>query len=167
MCKNCFVLFVLVMFAGLLSHTVGQNKNMDEQRKAMIQVMHIFDGGDVNQLDKYIAEDAVDHAMDTAVTKKPGLAGIKEYFNYSHRVFPDMKTTVHSVAVSGDTVFAYFTGTGTTTEPYMGMPANSKIVYNGVDIVRFKGDKMVEHWGFMDVNDVGKMMQMMSAPKGK
>lgn len=167
--RNMFwVLLVVFVSGSLISYTRGQDNKTDDQRKAaMLKVMNIFDGGDVNQLDNYITKDAVDHAMDTAVSKKPGLEGVKEYFTYSHKLFPDMKTTVHSVAVSGDTLFAYFTSTGTTSEPHMGMPANKKIVYNGVDIVRFSGDKIAEHWGFMDSNDVGQMMkmQMQKAPK--
>lgn len=156
------ILVMLLFFAGISGYTRGQDKS-DAQRKAIfVNVAHIFDKGDVNQLDKYVSDNAVDHQMDTSVTKKTGLAGLKDYFNYSHRVFPDMMTTIHSIAVSGDTLFAYFTSAGTTSEPYMGMPANKKLMYSGVDIVRFSGNKIVEHWGFMDTNDMNKMMQMMS-----
>jgi hypothetical protein len=35
-----------------------------------------------------------------------------------------------------------------------------------VDLVRFKGDKISEHWGFTSNADIMKMMQE-NAPKGK
>ena len=69
-----------------------------------------------------------------------------------------MKAKVHKIAVSGDYLFAYLTFTGTTAEPYMGMPANKKMTMNQVDLIRFKGDKMAEHWGFTSNEDMMKMM---------
>ena len=70
-----------------------------------------------------------------------------------------MKSQVHNVAVSGDYLFAYVTFTGTTSEQYMGMPANHKMTMNQVDLIRFKGDKMAEHWGFTSNEDMMEMMQ--------
>jgi len=32
---------------------------------------------------------------------------------------------------------------------------------NAVDVIVFKGDKMVEHWGFMDMADAMNMMKSM------
>ena len=62
------------------------------------------------------------------------------------------------MAVSGEYLFAYVTFTGTTSEPYMGMPANHKMTMNSIDLIRFKGDKAVEHWGFTANSDLMKMM---------
>ena len=41
----------------------------------------------------------------------------------------------------------------------MGMPANTKTSITMVDVVVFKGDKMAEHWGFMDMTDAMQMMK--------
>jgi len=97
--------------------------------------------------------------MDPNITTKTGLEGIKDVFRYYHKIFPDMKTTVHSMAVSGDTLFGYITSTGTSAEPFMGMPAGQQQTMNAVDVVVFEGGKMKEHWGFMDMSDVMMMMQ--------
>jgi predicted SnoaL-like aldol condensation-catalyzing enzyme len=40
----------------------------------------------------------------------------------------------------------------------MGMPAGHKLTMNSVDIIRFKGDKAVEHWGFTSNTDIMNMM---------
>lgn len=69
-----------------------------------------------------------------------------------------MKSKVHNIAVTGDMLFAYITFTGTSAEPFMGMPANHKMTMNMVDLVRFKGDKIAEHWGFTSNEDMMKMM---------
>jgi hypothetical protein len=44
----------------------------------------------------------------------------------------------------------------------MGMKAGQKMEVNSVDVAKFKDGKAVEHWIFMDPNDMMKMM--MSSP---
>jgi len=153
-------LFSLLSFL-LMTVLVYSQDNMDMSSKMEANyksTVNALDKGDVDKLDAYIASDAVDHDIDPSVTKKTGLAGIKEMFTYYHKIFPDMKTTIHSIATSGDMLFAYITFTGTTSEPYMGMPAGHKMTMDSVDLLRFKGDKAVEHWGFTANTDIMKMM---------
>jgi predicted SnoaL-like aldol condensation-catalyzing enzyme len=40
----------------------------------------------------------------------------------------------------------------------MGMPAGHKMTMNSVDVIRFKGDKAAEHWGFTSNEDIMNMM---------
>jgi predicted ester cyclase len=153
-----------LLVIGLSSCQQKMNNAMEDKYKEInLKVSEIFDNGNVDELDSYIAENAVDHGLDTSMTKKTGLAGIKEMAAGYHKIFPDGKTTIHAMAVSGDTLFCYYTSTGTTSEPFMGVPANTKMSMSGVDVVRFEGDKAVEHWSFMDVNDITKMMQAQQA----
>ena len=93
------------------------------------------------------------------MSKKTDIERIKEDFAAYHKIFPDMKSQVHNIAVDGDYLFAYLTFTGTTSEPYMGMPVNHKTTMNSVDLIRFKGDKVAEHWGFTSNEDIMNMMQ--------
>ena len=164
-------LFSLLLFFSISVMIYSQDMDQASKYQSNYKsVVSALDKGEVDKLDAYIASDAVDHDIDPAMTKKTGLEGIKEMFKYYHKVFPDMKTTIHSMATSGDLLFAYITFTGTTSEPYMGMPANHKMSMDGVDIVRFKGDKAVEHWGFTANTDIMKMMpqdKMMDKKMGK
>jgi predicted ester cyclase len=122
------------------------------------EVLNALTTGKTNVLDKYIAADFIEHDPSPVMSEKTGLARIKEDFAEYHRIFPDMKAKVHSIAVSGDILFAHLTFTGTTSEEHMGMPAGHKMTMNSVDIVRFKGDKAVEHWGFTANSDIMNMM---------
>ena len=158
--KKYIFIIVLPLIISLASCQPKMENGMEAHHKAAAaKVIAIFDSGNVDELDVIIAENAVDHQMDTSMSKQTGLAGVKEMFSKFHRIFPDMKTTVHSIAASGDTVFIHSTSVGTTSEPFMGMPANYKHTISGVDVLRFEGDKIVEHWGFVDVNEMMKMMQ--------
>lgn len=153
-----YLSLLFIPFFVLLS-CQPQNPNEAKYKAAYVQISKALDSGELNELDNNIANDAIDHQLDPSITDKSGLDGIKDMFRYYHRVFPDMKTTIHSMAVSGDTLFGYITTTGTTSEPFMGMPANTKTSITMVDVVVFKGDKMAEHWGFMNMTDAMQMMK--------
>lgn len=153
------LLGLLFLFSLIILVSCQSNQMEQKYRAAYIAINGIMDSGNADELDKYIAEDAVDHQLDPSITSNTGLAGIKDVFRYYHNIFPDMKTTIHSMAVSGDTLFGYCTSVGTASQPFMGMDAGSQMTLNAVDVVVFKGDKMAEHWGFMDMGDVMKMMQ--------
>lgn len=158
--------FLLISFVIVFTSCQSNQQNqLDQQRKTVyMEIIKLIDAGEVEGLGSYIAENAIDHQLDPSMTNKKGLEGIKEMLaNYS-MVIPDMKTTVHSVAITGDTLFAHITSSGTPKESFMGMPANQKMKMNSVDIIRFEGNKMVEHWGFMDMEDLMKMMPPSSMP---
>ena len=123
------------------------------------EVLNALTNGNPDVLDKHIAPDFIEHDPSPIMSKKNGLERVKEDFAAYHKVFPDMKAQVHNIAVSGDYLFAYLTLTGTASEPYMGMPAGHKMTMNSVDLVRFEGDKAVEHWGFTSNEDIMNMMQ--------
>ena len=123
----------------------------DSKYKAIfIEVNKIMDNGDLDQLDAYMKADVIDHQMDPSAAET-GLEGIKEMLKIFQHVFPDMKTTIHTMAVSGDTLFAFATFSGTTSEPFADMPANHELTYDYVDVVRFEDGMMAEHWGFSDM----------------
>ena len=152
-------LSLLILLPILILVSCQDNKMEKQYKAAYVAVNNCMDNGTVDELDKYIAADAVDHQLDPSITSNTGLAGIKDVFRYYHNIFPDMKTTIHSMAVSGDTLFGYCTSVGTATQPFMGMPAGQKMTLNAVDVVVFKDGKLSEHWGFMDMSDVMGMMQ--------
>lgn len=159
MLKKSATLIIVLFIIAITGCSGDQNNQLQEnQKKAVLRIMELFDGGNVDELDSIIAENAVEHQLDTTITKKTGREAVKDIFRYYHEIFPDMKTTVHSIAVSNDTVFVYSTSTGTASEPFMGIPAGQVYSVSGVDIMRFEGDKAVEHWGFIDFNEVTDMM---------
>ena len=159
MYKYLFSLLLFFSISALVYSQSADQVSMDAKYKSMYNdVLNALTSGKTDVLDKYIATDFVEHDPSPTMSDKTGLARIKEDFAAYHKIFPDMKAKVHSVAVDGDYLFAYLTFTGTTSEPYMGMPANHKMTMNSVDVIRFKGDKAVEHWGFTSNEDLMKMM---------
>jgi predicted ester cyclase len=155
------MLFLLIP-ALVYSQGTKQGSKDAKYKEVYNEVLTALTSGKTDNLDKYMASDFIEHSPSPAMTKKTGIEAAKEIFASYHKIFPDMKAKVNKIAVSGDYLFAYITFTGTTAEPYMGMPANHKMTMNQVELIRFKGDKMAEHWGFISDADVMNMM-----PHGK
>jgi steroid delta-isomerase-like uncharacterized protein len=114
-----------------------------------------FSQGRVEVADEIIAPDAVDHEMQGA----RGPAVLKEAVAMFRGAFPDLKMTMDDAIVEGNQIAARFTMTGTHKGEFAGVPATGKSVkIGGIDIVRFEGDKAVEHWGYTD--QMGLMQQL-------
>ena len=155
-------IFSLLLFlsASVLVYSQGMDEMSKEAKYKMIynEVLNALTTGKTDVLDKHIASDFVEHDPSPVMSSKSGLERIKEDFAAYHKLFPDMKAQVHSMAVSGDMLFVHLTFTGTASEPHMGMPAGHKMTMSSVDLIRFNGDKAVEHWGFTSNADIMKMM---------
>ncbi|MCI0472723.1 MAG: ester cyclase [Ignavibacteria bacterium] len=159
MYKSLFSILLFLSFSVLIySQDMDQASMGADYKMIYNEVLNALTTGKTDVLDKYISPDFIEHDPSPMMLEKSGLERIKEDFAAYHKVFPDMKAKVHSIAVSGDMLFAYLTFTGTTSEPYMGMPAGHKMTMNSVDVIRFKGDKAVEHWGFTSNEDIMNMM---------
>jgi steroid delta-isomerase-like uncharacterized protein len=109
----------------------------------------VLNRGDLAAADEIIAPDAVDH--EAGPDGAPALETMKGFVTALRTGFPDLRVAVEDVIAEGDLVACRFTMTGTNTGEFMGMPATGRAVsVPGVDILRFKDGKVVEHWGLSD-----------------
>jgi len=165
MYKYLFFLLIFLSTSAMIYSQDADQMSMDAKYKMNYnEVLNALTSGKTDMLDKYISPDFIEHDPSPMMSNKTGIERIKEDFAAYHKVFPDMKSKVHSMAVSGDYLFVYLTFTGTAAETYMGMPAGHQMTMNSVDLIRFKGDKAAEHWGFTSNED---MMKMMPPPQDK
>jgi steroid delta-isomerase-like uncharacterized protein len=134
--------------------------------KALAQGMfdEIRAGSDIDAtIDKYLAEDFVEHEA------IPGMDNTRDtprqLFKMMHAAFPDFHVDVHDMLLDGDKVVARVTMGGTHQGEFMGVPASGNQIEIGViDIMQFRDDKLVAHWGVMDM--AGAMEQMGAGPPG-
>ena len=121
----------------------------DGKDLALRFVKEVFDNKNLDAIDEMIAPGSTDH------TPFPGygntVAEVKRSIGDFVKAFPDMKTTIDDVIAEGDKVVIRSTFTGTNTGEFMGMPATGKkVTVGGIDIVEIKGDKLGDHWGYVD-----------------
>lgn len=130
------------------------------------QLVHRFyeevvNGGDIDKIDELVSEDFVEHE------EFPGISqdreGVKDFFRLLRSGFPDVHFTAEDVISEGELAAARFTMTGTQEGEYMGVPSTGKqVTVSGIDIIRVREGKCVEHWGQFDA--MGLLQQLGALP---
>jgi len=125
----------------------GNDNNISKAR----DIMKGIETGDSTKFAS-IAPDAVDHAGPTGdVTNGDSIKGsLMEMHNH----IKDLKIEILGDAASGDYVYTWTKMTGTPLDSTMGFPPNQPFSLSGVDIVKFRDGKAVEHWGTIDQKDL-------------
>jgi predicted ester cyclase len=94
----------------------------------------------------------------------PGREGLKAFVGAFHAAFPDGHLTIDQMIAEGDTVATRLTFHGTHTHEFMGIaPTGKKVTVPALDMARFEGGKLVEHWGGPD--QMSLMQQLGVIPK--
>ncbi len=133
-----------------------------EQNKALLSraIKEVFIQGKTSMIDEFFSPGFVEHE-ELPPGIPPGREGVKQLSSLFRSAFPDLKIKINDMIADGDKVVIRCTWSGTHKGEFMGIPPTGKSVSFGViDIVRFAGGKMVEHWGQMDAM---RMMQQLGA----
>lgn len=157
--KKALLLFVIIIsIPYFLSSCKSGEPNQDNQNLQVVyKAIDAFTTGNAGAIDSLCSADYIEHQIDTAHTRLRGLAALKDAIVSSHKALPDMKTVIHSIAVSGDTVLVYNTSSGTMKDTLMGIPpTNKQVSLSGVDVFLVMNGKIKEHWGFVDMNDMAQ-----------
>jgi ketosteroid isomerase-like protein len=159
--KKTFFVISASLFCFCISCNTKSESTGTTQGEKNIATVHAvndaIESGDVSTLDQYIAADAVDHAGEHGDIK--GLDSIKANLAYMHNSYKDMKLDELQDAASGDYVFSLTRFTGTSTRESMGAPGGTSFDMNSVQVIKFdKNGKAVEHWEYMQMSDMMKMM---------
>jgi predicted SnoaL-like aldol condensation-catalyzing enzyme len=136
------------------SATSTEQQNLEKNRS----VYKAIESGDSATIRSLIADDAVDHQGPAGQELKGG-DNIVRMLSDMHNHVKGLSFDVVTDAASGDYVFSMVNVKGTATDNTMGMPAGSSMDSKQVDVIKVKDGKMVEHWGFLDWQDVMKMGQ--------
>jgi len=80
----------------------------------------------------------------TRTELKQAIAGLR-------KAMADFHLTIDEIITSGDKVWARMTARGVHQGPFMGFPPTGKsFSITVIDVCRFEGGQMVEHWGVPD-----------------
>jgi predicted ester cyclase len=139
----------------------GGMSTADSMKAAYTAVSAAWDAGKVDEFDKYISANSVDHNMMPG--QEPGLAGMKKMAAEMKVGFPDEKSTIDGMYVDSNILVVRSTMTGTNSGPMMGMaPTNKKIAgVMGIDMMRWENGKFVEHWGLFDEHAMMSQLGLM------
>lgn len=150
----------LILFLFIAACSIGVSCNNEsggmsaaakKNLEANDSIMKAFETGDFSKMGNYIAADAIDHGGEKGDVK--GLENIVAEMKRYHEMMPDMKATMTKSLADDEYVFTWSKTSGTMN----GTPTEM----TGMDVSKFKDGKAVEHWIYMDPNEMAKMMQSM------
>ncbi|MEW6195587.1 MAG: ester cyclase [Bacteroidota bacterium] len=122
-----------------------------------------FSKGDVSVFDKYSSADFIEHQNGI---KPQNVEGVKKAISNLHNSFPDFSLTIEDLVSDGDKVWGRLTGRGTHKKQFGPMPpTNKKYEITVIDIMRFKEEKLIEHWGVADRLSLMEQLGMKPPPK--
>jgi predicted SnoaL-like aldol condensation-catalyzing enzyme len=158
-------IIAMVCFISCQEKSTTTTNNAERNTERNNAVYRAMETGDVSKLDSFIDKDIVDHEHGEI----KGRDALMKMFGEMHTHMSGLKFDLITDATSanGEYHFAWFKMKGTCTDGSMGMPAGTKMDMTGVDLVRIKDDKAVEHWGFADPNEMMKHMKEMPMDNGK
>lgn len=109
-------------------------------------------GGDIDLMDKLVAEDVVEHEpIPGQETTPENRDEVKEMVRTFTEAFPDLDPHVEQIVAEGDRVAAFVRLTGTHEGSFFGIePSNEQIETNRVDVFRVEDGLIREHWGVAD-----------------
>ena len=134
--------------------TTTNNAERNTERNKMVYAA--METGDVSKLDSFIDKDIIDHGHGKEIK---GIDSLKAMFADMRNHMSGLKFELITDATSanGEYHFSWYKMSGTCTDGSMGVPAGTKMNMSGVDLVRIKNDKAVEHWSFADPAEMMKM----------
>jgi predicted ester cyclase len=123
-----------------------------------------FNGGDLTVAEAVTSPDLAEH-QDFGPHHAPGAEGVRAVISSLRRAFSDFHLEIEDIAVSGDTVWARMTATGTHDGPFMGHPPTGRRMRATVfDAIRVADGRMVEHWGVPDRLSVLYQLEIVPRP---
>jgi predicted ester cyclase len=119
-------------------------------------ISNAFSTGDVSKVDSFVSDDFLDH---TDQGDKKGKDSLKAMINMVHTNMKDMKVEKIKELADDEFVMTWQRYTGTSNGA-MGMPAGPYDM-SAIEVAKFKDGKAIEHWSFMDMATMMKMMGSM------
>ncbi|RMD94452.1 MAG: ester cyclase [Calditrichaeota bacterium] len=159
---------VLVLVAIFYSTIFSKDSTL-EKNKAVVRNLFekVINTGKIDLADKYVAKNIKAHEpLLTDEKVNQGLAGFKEWVQSYRKAFPDLKFRIEDLIAENNMVAVRFTMTGTHKGEFMGWkPTNKNFTVSGIDILRLKDGKCVEHWNQTDMLGLLKQLGIFEPAK--
>ena len=134
----------------------GNNSQAQKNLNASHVISNAFEKGDASGVDSVLADDFVDHTDHGDVKGKDSLIAM---INTMHNHVKDMKMETVKEVADSDYVFSWMHFSGNSNGD-MGMPPGP-FEMSAIETIKCRDGKIAEHWEFIDMRDMMKMMQSM------
>lgn len=131
-------------------------KNLDASRT----ISKAFETGDIGAIDSVVASDFVDHTDRGDM----GRDSLKAMIKLVHATNKDMNMKIIKEVADDEYVFTWMRFTGTSDGTMM--PAGPYDM-GAIEVTKLRDGKIVEHWEFMEMREMMKMMGSMPSAMPK
>ena len=137
----------------------------EENRTLILKVIEeVWNRGDLEAVDRYFADDYVDHAP--LPGQAPGPEGYRAAVAAIREAFPDLHLTLEDIFGEGDKVAFRYTMEGTHRGDFMGIARTGKPVsVGGMIIARIAEGKAVERWANLDTLSLMQQLGVIPPPE--
>ena len=131
---------------------------LNKHREVIEKIYNAFETGNTSGLENYVTNNFKERNPPPSL-KSTGIQSLKDQINLYHTAFPDLKIKIKEIFGDGEKVAIYCTFTGTNKGAMIGIPAtNKKTSVDGIEIVKFDGEKISDHWGVYDNLEMFKQL---------
>ena len=159
-----FSAVILSCFITCTNNTAheGGSEKAHKNLENFKSVISMFEKGDYTKAGDYIAADGVDHTSPNGEVK--GLDNLKAMFAEMGSTMRNVKDEIKKEFADDEYSMVWIRQTWTQTkdDPMMGMKAGQQGDMQMVEVCKHGADgKITDHWGFMSMADMMKMMPQM------
>ena len=156
---------ILSCFVTCTTNTAKEGGTSEKAKKNMENlkgVISMFEKGDYSKAGDYIATDGVDHSSPTGEVK--GLDNLKAMFAQMGSTMTNLKNEIKKELADDEYSMVWIRQTWTQAkdDAMMGMKAGQQGDMQTIELCKHGADgKITDHWGFMSMADMMKMMPQM------
>jgi steroid delta-isomerase-like uncharacterized protein len=145
-----------------------QNTQPTDNRQIVQRFMdECWNQGNLNTVMELVADNCRYHdPVFPSLTS--GAENIKNHIQTCRNGFPDLMFTIDDTIAERDEVVVHWTGTGTHTGQFLGMPpTNKKASVTGTSIFRLEGSKIVEEWANWNLMSMLEQLGLAMTPQSQ
>lgn len=108
-----------------------------------------FNEGDFSAAEEHVSQNLDDHS--TFAAPAPGAEGFLRRIAQLREAFPDGRFKIRELLSEGELVAFTWTFAGSNDGPFMDRkPTGNRVRITGIDVVRVRRGRIVEHWSSPD-----------------
>jgi steroid delta-isomerase-like uncharacterized protein len=120
----------------------------------------VWSEGRLDEADRYLAPDLVDHDVQPFPGRADGAAGLLQVVGMIRAALPDLERSIEDQIEEGDRVVTRFVDRGTHRGELFGVPPTGRAIrLPGINIERVEGGRIREIW---HIEDLAGLMRQIS-----
>jgi steroid delta-isomerase-like uncharacterized protein len=138
-----------------------------EDNKAVVRRFYdeVVNGGHLERADEFVTPTYIEHQQLPGAEGRQGIQIAKAFLSMMRAAFPDYRLAIEDLIAEGDRVVARVVVIGTHRGEMMGLaPTGETVRTSGVEIFRFDGNQIAEHWATFDALGMLRQIGMTPVP---